>query len=53
MQARTKRAGHGNRRLAQAAGWPVTRYLHPTARRECLDWLIIRGQRHIERVLEE
>jgi transposase InsO family protein len=24
-----------------------------SARRECLDWLIIRGQRHIEHVLEE
>ena len=24
-----------------------------SARRECLDWLIIRGRRHLENVLEE
>jgi transposase InsO family protein len=24
-----------------------------TARRECLDWLLIRNERHLERVLEE
>ena len=30
MQARIKGAGHGNRRLGQPAGSPVTGYLHPT-----------------------
>src|SRR5487761_16376 len=30
MQVRTKGARDGNRRLAQAAGSPVTGYLHPT-----------------------
>src|SRR5450759_2629587 len=34
MQARSKGARHANRRLAQAAGSPVTGYLHPTACRE-------------------
>src|SRR5665213_209210 len=32
MQARIKGAGHGNRRLGQPAGSPVTGYLHPTTK---------------------